>query len=133
MIIITQAIVLTIILGFCMFVIQATLSSDSFDYLDIYISEYIPDFKWFGRHAWTNKYTWFIKLFGKEYHIFKYYPFIMFTDFMHLCHSIFGLSLGYLGAVLSYEESTIHKLLIFAGISLIYSTTFEIFYSNKHK
>jgi uncharacterized membrane protein len=49
----------------------------------------------------------------------------MFTDVFHLAHGMFGMYLGEMVAI-AYAGTEMMQLVVFAAVSLAYSTAFEL-------
>lgn len=113
---------LLVCLGLFQAIMQGLMFYNSLRFLDSYIPLGI---KWFDKGA-DNKEKWHILLRGKKYFVFKYFPFIMFADFFHFAHGMFGLFLGTCVAYLClpYFSQPI-VFLIFLASAFTYSTVFH--------
>jgi len=110
-------ITVTCIVGLLQAVMQGILFYKPFTFLN---KKYKTN--WF--HNTDNKSKWSVVFNGKDYFVFKYFPFIMFTDLFHLAHGVFGLLLATAIAIV-YNGTDNSKIIVFVCTALLYSTVFH--------
>lgn len=80
--------------------------------------------QWFAGGSEKHRKEWTIRLFGKDRHLFEYWPLIMFTDAFHFSHGMFGMLIGEISA--QSQQYDLQRLEYWIIGALGYSCVFEL-------